>query len=105
MHKAGARGIPHAFVIDTTNTITFSGHPRDPGFESAVRKAAESASPRVSKQPLPLITESYEELLTKSIKELKTILTDRGVSTAGAVEKGDLAKLVVEQCSKTVYYK
>lgn len=59
----------------------------------------------VLQAPLPLITESYEELMGRSAKELKAMLTDRGLSTADCVEKGDLARKVVEQCSRTTYYK
>ncbi|KAG2443510.1 hypothetical protein HXX76_001863 [Chlamydomonas incerta] len=119
MMPAGARGIPHAFIIDTANKIVFSGHPMDPGFESALRTAAAAASDRTGgssssgggggataeKTPLPLITASLEELMAMSVKALKELLTERGLSTADCVEKGDLAKKVQAQCSSVTYYK
>lgn len=108
MMRAGARGIPHAFIVNASNTIVFSGHPMEPGFESALRTAAAEASDRVTakaQEPLPLVTDSLEELLGRPVKELKQILTDRGLSTADCVEKADLAKKIVEMCSKTTYYR
>ncbi|PNW74103.1 hypothetical protein CHLRE_13g585350v5 [Chlamydomonas reinhardtii] len=118
MMPAGARGIPHAFVIDTNNAIAFSGHPMDPGFDTALRTAAAAASDRTGgssssggagaaaeKTALPLITASLEELMGMSIKALKEILTERGLSTTDCFEKGDLAKKVHAQCSSVTYYK
>ena len=46
---AGARGIPHSFVVDCKGTIQYSGHPGDPKFEAAVEKACkeyEEAAPK-----------------------------------------------------------
>ena len=37
-------GIPHVFVFDTKGGLVFSGHPSDPEFERAVRKATAGAS-------------------------------------------------------------
>ena len=39
MAAAQVSGIPHAFVVDSSGTVQFSGHPMDPGFEAAVQKA------------------------------------------------------------------
>jgi hypothetical protein len=36
----GVRGIPHAFVIDKNGIVTWSGHPMEPAFESALATAA-----------------------------------------------------------------
>jgi thiol-disulfide isomerase/thioredoxin len=38
------RGIPHAFVFDTTGALIFSGHPMDRAFDTAVQKATRGAS-------------------------------------------------------------
>ncbi|PNH11046.1 Thiol-disulfide oxidoreductase ResA [Tetrabaena socialis] len=107
--KAGAQGIPHAFVVDSTNTITFSGHPMDPGFESALRTAAAAAPARTAAAPppqaLPLVTASLEELMALPVKALKELLTERGLSTSDCVEKGDLAKKIRETCATVTYYK
>ncbi|KXZ47362.1 hypothetical protein GPECTOR_36g84 [Gonium pectorale] len=112
MMPAGARGIPHAFVVDSTNTVTFSGHPMEPGFESALRTAAAGASDRAGgaggptgRQPLPLITASAEELGGMSVKALKEILTERGLSTADCVEKADLVRKIRDTCTSVTYYK
>ncbi|MCE9609354.1 MAG: TlpA family protein disulfide reductase [Chthoniobacter sp.] len=37
-------GIPHVFVFDTKGELVFSGHPGDPRFEGAVRKATAGAT-------------------------------------------------------------
>ncbi len=37
-------GIPHVFVFDTKGVLVFSGHPADPEFEHAVRKATAGAT-------------------------------------------------------------
>lgn len=105
MARAGARGIPHAFIIDTDNKIVFSGHPREPGFENTLARAAAAASERRQKTALPLISASQEELQGMSVKELKTILTDRGISLAGLAEKSDLVAKIIETCRSVTYYK
>eukprot|EP01086_Lenisia_limosa_P003521 TRINITY_DN18083_c0_g1_i1.p1 TRINITY_DN18083_c0_g1~~TRINITY_DN18083_c0_g1_i1.p1 ORF type:complete len:204 (+),score=51.37 TRINITY_DN18083_c0_g1_i1:62-673(+) len=102
MEQAGARGIPHAFIVDHTGTIKYSGHPMQPDFMQTLEQAVRDAEP---KEPLPLIMSTRDELKAMSIKELKTILKDRKVSMAGLVEKDDLVDKVVEACSTTIYYK
>lgn len=44
--RSGAMGVPHAFVVDPDNTITFSGHPREPEFEARLAEAAQKATDR-----------------------------------------------------------
>ena len=39
MTAAHVSGIPHAFVVDDEGTVQHHGHPADPSFEAAVRKA------------------------------------------------------------------
>ena len=39
MAAAQVVGIPHAFIVDSSGMVHFSGHPMDPGFEAAVQKA------------------------------------------------------------------
>ena len=39
MTAAHVSGIPHAFVVDGQGTVQHHGHPADPSFEAAVRKA------------------------------------------------------------------
>lgn len=68
MHTAGAHGIPHAFVVDKSGSITYSGHPAAPDFEAALQRAVASTPATVEKQALPLITELYEELMARSAK-------------------------------------
>eukprot|EP00195_Chlamydomonas_chlamydogama_P012350 CAMPEP_0202906278 /NCGR_PEP_ID=MMETSP1392-20130828/38079_1 /ASSEMBLY_ACC=CAM_ASM_000868 /TAXON_ID=225041 /ORGANISM="Chlamydomonas chlamydogama, Strain SAG 11-48b" /LENGTH=213 /DNA_ID=CAMNT_0049594703 /DNA_START=25 /DNA_END=666 /DNA_ORIENTATION=+ len=112
MNAAGAHGIPHAFIVDRSGTIRFSGHPADPSFSSALRDQAEATGPAsgsgaaAEKVALPLITESYEELMANhSAKELKAMLTERGIDTRDCLEKGDFARKVADTCSKVTYYK
>jgi hypothetical protein len=86
----------------------------DPGFETALQAAvskagpsgaASAAPPPAERVALPLVTSSYEELMGRSAKELKQLLTERGLSTADCVEKGDLARKIVAECSKVTYYR
>ncbi|KAG0053260.1 hypothetical protein BGZ83_001430 [Gryganskiella cystojenkinii] len=102
---SGATGIPFAAVI-VNNKVVFSGHPMDPQFGKTLETNAAKAS-STKKEPiaLPVITQSYEELMQMRPKELRQILEDRGIRTVGCSEKGDFAKLIVETCAKTQYYK
>lgn len=74
METAGAHGIPHAFVIDVSGKIIFSGHPADPSFDAALSQSTSGVSSSGSdntkkeKQALPLITDSYLQLMDKSAK-------------------------------------
>ncbi|KAF9584416.1 hypothetical protein BGW38_006528 [Lunasporangiospora selenospora] len=102
---SGATGIPFA-AIAVNNTIVFSGHPMDPNFRKTLEnEAAKASSLRADPVALPLITQSYEELMQMRPKELRQILEDRGIRTTGCAEKGDFAKLILETCTKTQYYK
>ncbi|KAI8352671.1 thioredoxin-like protein [Mortierella sp. GBAus27b] len=102
---SGQTGIPFAAVV-VNNKIVFSGHPMDPNFartlEDSASKATSTRKPPVA---LPLITQTYDELMQLRPKELRQILDDRGVKSVGCTEKGEFAKLIVETCSKTQYYK
>ena len=40
MATAKVSGIPHAFVLDRDGIVQFSGHPMDPNFETAIKKAS-----------------------------------------------------------------
>ncbi|KAF9910406.1 hypothetical protein EC991_006671 [Linnemannia zychae] len=102
---SGATGIPFAAVM-LNNKILFSGHPMDPQFERTLNEAAAKAS-STRKEPvaLPLITQTYEELMQLRPKELRQILDDRGIRSVGCSEKGDFAKLILDTCVKTQYYK
>ncbi|KAI1306552.1 hypothetical protein EDD11_004715 [Mortierella claussenii] len=102
---SGATGIPFAAIL-VNNKIVFSGHPMDPQFGKTLDDAASKAS-STRKEPvaLPLISQSYDELMQLRPKELRQILEDRGIKTTGCTEKGDFAKLIVETCAKTQYYK
>ncbi|KAF9108319.1 hypothetical protein BGX29_001596 [Mortierella sp. GBA35] len=102
---SGATGIPFAAVI-VNNKILFSGHPMDPQFERTLNEAAAKAtSTRKEPVALPLITQTYEELMQLRPKELRQILDDRGIRSVGCSEKGDFAKLILDTCVKTQYYK
>jgi hypothetical protein len=85
--------------------ITYSGHPMDPQFERLLAAAAAQASDRQAAQvALPLVSETYEQLMQRSVKELRGMLAERGVSCSDCIEKGDLARRIVERCSSTTYY-
>ncbi len=81
---------------------------QEPAFETALASAVRLAGKgRAEKQQqaMPPITEDYEQLMQHSAKELKGMLSDRGISTADCFEKGDLARKVVDRCSKGTLYK
>ncbi|KAF9900901.1 hypothetical protein BX616_002459 [Lobosporangium transversale] len=102
---SGATGIPFAAII-VNNKILFSGHPMDPNFDRILEDAASKAS-STRKEPvaLPLITQTYDELMQLRPKELRQILDERGIKSTGCSEKSEFAKLIVETCSSTQYYK
>ncbi|KAG0227008.1 hypothetical protein BGW42_003253 [Actinomortierella wolfii] len=101
---SGATGIPFAAII-VNNKIVHSGHPMDPNFRRQLESAAAKASLLKEPEALPLITMSMEELMQLRPRELRQILEDRGIKTTGLSEKSEFAKLIIETCSKTQYYK
>ncbi|KAJ3280928.1 hypothetical protein HK104_000310, partial [Borealophlyctis nickersoniae] len=102
---SGARGIPFSLIVDSDNVIVWSGHPAEPEFEEKLDQAARAATPRKSSlTPLPAITQSYDELMSMSVKDLKKILADRKISATDCLEKGDLAKRIVDRCKGVTYY-
>ena len=44
MDASGARGIPHAFVVDTEGRIAWKGHPMDKALDATVAKLAPQAA-------------------------------------------------------------
>eukprot|EP00123_Amoebidium_parasiticum_P016226 comp23344_c0_seq1/m.38512 comp23344_c0_seq1/g.38512 ORF comp23344_c0_seq1/g.38512 comp23344_c0_seq1/m.38512 type:complete len:193 (-) comp23344_c0_seq1:461-1039(-) len=90
--QAGAKGIPHSFVINTQGIIVFSGHPMEPAFEQKLEEAANQWKP----EPITL---TREQLMGLSVKELKGILAERRVSAAGCVEKGDMVQRILDMCT------
>ncbi|KAF9212562.1 hypothetical protein BGZ59_006586 [Podila verticillata] len=102
---SGATGIPFS-AIAVNNKIVFSGHPMDPQFARQLETAAAKAtSTKKAPVALPLISQSYEELMQLRPKELRQILDDRGIRSTGLSEKSEFAKLIVERCATTQYYK
>jgi hypothetical protein len=43
----GVRGIPTAFLLDTSGTVTWQGHPMDPGFEKALEEQLTKTPPKI----------------------------------------------------------
>ncbi|KAK3816645.1 MAG: thioredoxin-like protein [Benniella sp.] len=102
---SGSQGIPFAAVI-VNNKIVFSGHPMDPAFARTLEEAAsEASSTRKEPVALPLITQTYDELMQLRPKELRQILEDRGIKSVGLSEKSEFAKLIIDSCTTTQYYK
>lgn len=72
------RGIPHSFVVGRDNKIVYSGHPMEPGFEAAIKKAMDAYAgppPTTATQPKdipPPIKATREELMEMSVGELKS---------------------------------
>jgi len=123
MAATGARGIPHAFIVNTKGKVVFAGHPADPQFESALQVASAEVkvdpdsnpnpNPNSSENqsggnnlvPLPAIKASKEELMAMPVKELKKILTDRGLSITGLLEKGEFVSSILQNCVDKIYYR
>lgn len=108
--------MPHAFVLDANQKVVYSGHPMEPACASKLQEAVAAAQQQVggegrggggagaAKRAVPPVTQSYEELMRLGVKALKALLDERGVGHADCLEKGDLAKRVVERCSKVTHY-
>ncbi|GBF88571.1 thiol-disulfide isomerase [Raphidocelis subcapitata] len=95
--RSGATGVPHAFVLDADHRIVFSGHPMDPAMGQKLQAAVAAAGSSGSAQPPWRVTESYEELMQRGVKELKGMLAKAGVPHADCLEKGDLARRILER--------
>ncbi|CAG8783105.1 17489_t:CDS:1, partial [Racocetra fulgida] len=85
-----ARGIPTAYIL-VNNKIVWQGHPMAEDFATELQNAVSQVESVVEKVALPPITESFDELMQKPVKDLKTILNDRGISSAGCLEKQEFA--------------
>ena len=77
------KGIPAAVVIDKHGNMVWSGHPMEPAFEEAVRKADAEVMVDLSK-------ESAESLGARSVKELKALAATHRISLDGCVEKSEI---------------
>lgn len=93
MAKAGARGIPTAFVIDKTGRVKWHGHPMSPEFEQELEAVQNQRAPAAKN------TKSRDELNALSVKELKEILAAHHVSAVGLLEKGDIVESILDKCS------
>ena len=65
----GVRGIPHAFVLDTSGTIVWHGHPAGGDFEAAIEKALRQTPPSLmsekEKAAAETLLEKVEALIQK----------------------------------------
>ncbi|KAL4443316.1 hypothetical protein ABPG75_011053 [Micractinium tetrahymenae] len=121
MGAAQVSGIPHAFIIDSGGVVRHHGHPMEPRFAQMLDLVCSQAAPASSggggaqaggsgsaapkqQRQLPPITASREELMGRPVRELKQILEERGIGMAGLAEKGELADLILERCSRVTYY-
>ena len=103
--QTGARGIPHAVLVGSDGKVLYSDHPMQPAFEAAVEKALREAAAAAKPPPkvCPPVTEDFEQLMaSRSVKELKAILAERGIDSRDCIEKGDLARRIVERCAHAV---
>ena len=103
--RTGARGIPHAVLVGADGKVLYSDHPMQPAFEAAVEKALRDAAAAAKPPPKTYapVTEGFEDLMAKhSVKELKAILAERGIDSRDCIEKGDLARRIVERCAHAV---
>lgn len=86
----------------------------DPAINSKIQAAVASAAGAPAgaaaaggaapKRAVPPVDLSYDELMTKSVRELKALLDERGVPHGDCLEKGDLARRVVERCATVTHY-
>jgi hypothetical protein len=92
MMPAGARGIPHAFLVDHNGIIQYSGHPADPKFEATVDRLC--AARKAAATPRLVLTQ--EALSQASVKEIKQELQRRGIAYAGMTEKPELVAALLK---------
>eukprot|EP01104_Vermistella_antarctica_P009436 TRINITY_DN2429_c0_g1_i2.p2 TRINITY_DN2429_c0_g1~~TRINITY_DN2429_c0_g1_i2.p2 ORF type:complete len:212 (-),score=69.90 TRINITY_DN2429_c0_g1_i2:75-710(-) len=100
-------GIPHAFIIDTSNVVRYSGHPMQPEFEATLNACAAepAAAPPKELEAIPLITLTADELRKTSVKGLKEIMNDRKIKFDDCIEKSELVNRVLETACVVQYYK
>ena len=86
MQAFNLQGIPSAIVVDKKGKMIFGGHPMDPGFEAALKKAdSEKVAPAVD-----LSKETTDSLMARPVKELKEIARAAHVDISGCVEKPEI---------------
>jgi len=105
-------GIPHAFIIDATGRIAYSGHPMEPKFEQMLIESlgkggsgfsAGGSSPAGSGKVSPNSGNrdwskmSRQELCTLPAHDLKNALKEKGVDVSSCVEKLDFVDLIIEK--------
>ena len=79
-------GIPSAIVIDKNGKMIYGGHPMEPAFEAALKKAdSEHVAPAVD-----LNAETTDSLMKKSVKELKQIALASKIDISQCVEKQEI---------------
>jgi len=121
------QGIPHAFLIDKSGKIRYSGHPADPRFESTLSKllnepatagaaaggkdedtnnnkksaAADKEKEGTAKAASAAVDVkgmSREQIGKLSVKELKQVLAKASIDYSDCVEKVDLVDKVLQSC-------
>ena len=65
----GVRGIPHAFVLDTSGTIVWHGHPAGGDFEAAIQKALRQTPPTLMSEKDKAASEALLEKVEALIKK------------------------------------
>lgn len=91
MQHYGLNGIPSAIIVNKEGKMVWGGHPMDPQFEAALKKAcAEGGAPAVN-----LRNETEASLTARSVKELKQMAADNRIDLSGCIEKSEMvAKLL-----------
>ena len=87
--KFKAKGIPHAYVIDHTGIIIYSGHPLEQNFEKAIAYVIQEYKKANLPPPFNVNEHTKDSLTSLSIKELKTALTSLKIDFANFIEKSE----------------
>eukprot|EP00049_Salpingoeca_infusionum_P018233 m.356331 g.356331 ORF g.356331 m.356331 type:complete len:196 (+) comp17512_c0_seq1:212-799(+) len=90
---AGARGIPHAFIVDMHGTIRYSGHPGSPDFENTIGNLCAEWE----RNQVPPLELTPEALSAASVKELRKEMARRNLSYKGFVEKQEFIDALLKQ--------
>jgi thiol-disulfide isomerase/thioredoxin len=62
----GVQGIPHAFLVDKTNTVVWSGHPMEPTLEKSLKDVLAGKFDVTKAKAAQATAKKYEELMAQA---------------------------------------
>lgn len=95
--KFKAAGIPHAYVIDHTGIIYYSGHPMDPSFENSISYVIQQYKNATQPPRFNVNSHTRESLSALSIRELKEACKSLKVDFSNFIEKSEFVDGLLKQ--------